>query len=72
MNGSTIKELLRDRGLKAADLARHLSVNKATVSRWGKNRIPAERVLDVERVTGISRSELRPDIYPAIQHQGVA
>lgn len=31
------------------------------VSQWRK--VPAERVLDVERVTGISRHELRPDIF---------
>jgi DNA-binding transcriptional regulator YdaS (Cro superfamily) len=26
--------------------------------------LPAERVLDIERVTGIPRHELRPDLYP--------
>lgn len=31
------------------------------VSQWKK--IPAERVLDVERITGISRHELRPDVF---------
>jgi hypothetical protein len=32
------------------------------VSQW--RRVPAERTLDVERVTGVSRHELRPDLYP--------
>jgi DNA-binding transcriptional regulator YdaS (Cro superfamily) len=27
--------------------------------------VPVARVLDVERITGITRHELRPDIYPA-------
>ncbi|PZP64983.1 MAG: hypothetical protein DI604_25710, partial [Delftia acidovorans] len=31
------------------------------VSQWKK--VPAERVLEVERVTGISRHELRPDVF---------
>lgn len=31
------------------------------VSQWKK--IPAERVLDVESVTGISRHDLRPDVF---------
>lgn len=29
----------------------------------GRRRLPAERVLDIERITGISRHELRPDIF---------
>ena len=32
------------------------------VSQW--KRVPVERVLDVERITGVPRHELRPDIYP--------
>ena len=28
-------------------------------------RVPAERVLKIEEVTGVSRHELRPDLYPA-------
>lgn len=47
-----------------ATLAAAIGVNKSTVLRWLENRLPAERVLDVERITGISRHELRPDIYP--------
>lgn len=31
------------------------------ISQWKK--VPAERVLEVERITGISRHELRPDIF---------
>ncbi len=38
------------------------NVSSQAVSQW--KRIPVERVLDVERVTSISRHELRPDIYP--------
>ena len=39
-------------------------VNKSTVLRWEEERVPAERVIEVERVTGVPRSELRPDLYP--------
>jgi DNA-binding transcriptional regulator YdaS (Cro superfamily) len=45
-------------------LADAFGVNKSTVLRWEEGKIPAERVLDVERQTGVSRSELRPDLYP--------
>lgn len=46
-----------------SELARRLGVKVQSIQQW--RRIPAERVLDVERVTGISRHDLRPDIYPA-------
>ena len=70
MNGA-LKSLLRDRGLRLIDLARSLGVDKATATRWAQKRVPAERVVDVEASTGISRHELRPDIYgPSPQAQG--
>jgi len=42
-------------------LARQLGIAQPTVSLW--RRIPAERVLSVEAVTGLSRTVLRPDLY---------
>lgn len=47
------------------NLAAQLGVRYQSIQDWlTTGRIPAERVLAVERVTGISRHELRPDIYP--------
>jgi DNA-binding transcriptional regulator YdaS (Cro superfamily) len=46
-----------------SELARQLGVKVQTIQQW--TRIPAERVHDVERVTGIHRSKLRPDLYPS-------
>ncbi len=43
-------------------LSKILGVTSQAISQW--KRIPAERVLDIERATGVSRHELRPDIYP--------
>ena len=43
-------------------LARALGISQPAVSNWEK--IPAERVLAVEAVTGVSRALLRPDLYP--------
>lgn len=31
---------------------------------WVRNGVPVNRVLGIEAATGISRSALRPDIYP--------
>jgi TorA maturation chaperone TorD/DNA-binding transcriptional regulator YdaS (Cro superfamily) len=43
-------------------LARALGVSQPAVSAW--KRVPADRVLAVESITGVARSQLRPDLYP--------
>lgn len=48
-----------------AQLASQLGVARQAVYQW--RRIPVDRVADVERITGIPRSELRPDIFGAAQ-----
>lgn len=58
---------LREKSMTLTDFARRMSVNKSTVTRWAQKRIPAERVLDVERATGVGRHLLRPDLYPPIE-----
>ncbi len=46
--------------------AKLLGVTQGTVSKWvqAHRLLPAEHVLRVEAATGISRHQLRPDIYP--------
>ena len=58
-----------DRAIKAlgsqSALARAISVTPQLVSHWQRTgRIPAERVPEVERATGVHRSEMRPDLWP--------
>lgn len=57
-----LQKLLRARGITLSEVAQRVGVDKATVTRWAQKRIPEERVLEVERVTGIPRHELRPDL----------
>jgi TorA maturation chaperone TorD len=60
---------MRDPGLNQAivaaggvgALARKIGISQPSLSNW--NRIPAERVLSIEGVTGIDRTVLRPDLY---------
>lgn len=44
-----------------AALARDLGVTRGAVAQWTK--VPAERVLQVSRITGLSISTLRPDLF---------
>lgn len=49
-------------------LADRIGTTQSQVWYWltrSKKGIPAEFVLPIERETGVSRSELRPDLYPA-------
>lgn len=51
----------------ASALGRLLKITPQAVLQWP--RVPAERVLEVETHTGISRHDLRPDIFgPAQEH----
>ena len=60
---------MRDPGLSEAiraaggvsGLARQIGISQPSVSNWIK--VPAERVIAVEAVTGVDRSLLRPDLY---------
>lgn len=45
-----------------AKFARLIGVTAQAVSQW--DEVPPLRVLAVERVSGVSRHELRPDLYP--------
>jgi DNA-binding transcriptional regulator YdaS (Cro superfamily) len=45
----------------ASALARKLGIKQPSVAGW--NRVPAERVLEVERLSGVPKERLRPDLY---------
>ena len=60
---------IKDPGLRAAikaagskyRLAQLLGLTPASVQVW--RRVPAERVVDVEKATGVSRTKLRPELF---------
>lgn len=63
-----LAEYLDQPGVTGTALAKKIGVAHPQVYRWasGQARVPAERVLDVEKATGgaVGRQELRPDLYP--------
>jgi DNA-binding transcriptional regulator YdaS (Cro superfamily) len=56
----------RDRAGSDSQLARDLSVTQPRVWRWlnQSKQMPPECVLKAEEIYGVSRHDLRPDIYP--------
>jgi DNA-binding transcriptional regulator YdaS (Cro superfamily) len=54
------QHLKAERG-RLTQLAEALAINPSAISQWEK--VPAERVPAVEEATGISRHDLRPDLY---------
>ena len=62
MKKPLLQILLHNRDLRMVDLARRLGVDKATVTRWARKGVPAERVADIVRVTGIPAADLRSDL----------
>jgi DNA-binding transcriptional regulator YdaS (Cro superfamily) len=45
-----------------SELARRLNLRHTAFYRW--KTVPPERVLQIEKITGISRHDMRPDLYP--------
>jgi len=60
MRDSGLNEAIRVVG-SVSELARQLGISQPSVSNW--TRVPAERVMSVESLTGINRVVLRPDLY---------
>lgn len=52
----------------ANKLAAGLAITPQALSQWDK--VPPLRVLEVERLSGVPREELRPDIYPTAETAG--
>lgn len=53
-------------------LAEALGVEPARVTMWKhRSHIPAKFVISVERVSGVARHKLRPDIYPPEEYEGL-
>ncbi|WP_446739759.1 YdaS family helix-turn-helix protein [Pseudomonas sp. YL2] len=68
-NEDAMEQNAAERAAKAAGgqsaLARVLGCTPQNVQRWcATGRVPAERVIPVEQATGVSRHDLRPDLYP--------
>jgi len=51
--------------ISPAVLAKRLGVKPQAITGWkAKKRVPHQRVLVVEQISGVPRHEIRPDLYP--------
>lgn len=61
-----LEKAIRNMG-SASELANRLGISPMSVSRW-KTRyngtVPADRVIPIFNLTGVTPHELRPDLYP--------
>jgi len=44
-------------------LAHQLGITHQALRKWEKTRVPAERLVEFERITGIPREAIRPEIF---------
>lgn len=54
-------EAVRENVRSLAKLAQELGITRGAVSQW--ERVPAERLFEVSRITGLSPEQLRPDLF---------
>jgi DNA-binding transcriptional regulator YdaS (Cro superfamily) len=67
----TLRTWLNEQRGRRLKLAESLGILPSALSQW--TQVPADRVLAVEAATGISRHDLRPDVFgPALQPEAVA
>lgn len=61
-----LKKSVAKVGDNQSELARICGVSQNAVWKWiqSTKQLPAEHVIAVEKATGVSRHDLRPDIYP--------
>lgn len=59
----------KESGLSAKEVADKFGVDRATLLRWEVEApsIPVKRLDDAERITGLSRREIRPDLFKGLE-----
>lgn len=59
---SALRRWRESKAIRAEEAAKVLGVGRKTYWRYEQGHIPAEKVLRVERLTGVPRQDLRPDL----------
>lgn len=56
-----LKSFLKSKHGNLTFLANSLGITPSAIAQW--RQVPAERVPDISKLTGIPRHDLRPDLY---------
>ena len=70
MNGgeNQIAKFRKKAGLTLCALGEMIGVQKSAVHKWERGRPPSpSSAIQIERVTGIPRHDLRPDLWPRVE-----
>ena len=61
-------------GLSCSDLAKKLGIAEPTLRSFenGNRKVSAELAVEIERITGITRAAVRPDIFGPTQSESAA
>lgn len=63
VNKRALLRAIKKAGSQAA-LAEKLGIRQTAVSNWlVREHLPVEQAIEIERVTGVPRHELRPDLF---------
>lgn len=67
MNKTAIETAVAIAGSQS-ELARRIGVRQGYIWKWLRSgKVPAERVLAIEAATGVSRNQLRPDVFGSLR-----
>lgn len=62
MATSGVEQVIKQSGGIGA-LAERLGISPQAVHKWRKSGVPAERILELEELSGVPREVIRPDLY---------
>ena len=65
MTDHAIHKFRQERDMPLSEAAKLIGVSTTIVWQWenGTRRVSAERAVEIERITGIPREQLRPDLF---------
>jgi transcriptional regulator with XRE-family HTH domain len=64
---TSLRDWRKSEGLDQFDAGKRLKTSQANISRYERKTIliPPEKAIKIEKITGIPRSHLRPDLWGA-------
>ncbi|WP_086640080.1 helix-turn-helix transcriptional regulator [Acetobacter okinawensis] len=68
----SLREIRKSKGLTLGQAAALVGCHLATWQKWEKGQVPPHRAIELEKVLGIPRHILRPDLFANMQRESSA